>query len=224
VNKTTANEAELRKMLFLVHSGDPGSNRRGQIGRYPGSFNVKYVPVQRSILAKTSGQICVNLEKLNEYILKTYEKLLGSDVLFAKLVGIHFKREVDEEEVSMRNRRYRELTFDCKRSKSIGSYEIDLRTKTIKYCFELLQVKESFEFSVESFVKLDGKIDRSRLDWLLLSKLYKLPSMQQLSEQSRKTELLDLFSVLSVKYKETLRLDYLHKTVENFLRTSSVIE
>jgi hypothetical protein len=69
----------------------------------------------------------------------------------------------------------------------------------------------------QSFLKPDGLLDRSRFDWKFLNVLNdKIPAALGMPE--RRAFLTEMFRIVSRKFSETDREDYLEATVNNFLR------
>ncbi len=224
---------EARKGLFFLLGGDSCADTRSQVGRCPASFNPKYLPPTRAHLLISLPRGLLRGEVL---IRKVIEKsLVERDLkdMYRFVLGLQVKREMiesktesvscstgfEEEDLNSELKDKQEMSLVTEKFKI--SYE--KTNDGIDYCLAHEGSYFRFYLSFLPFKLGDGRIDRSRFDWALLKIISQLSCVNKLERAVKCATIRGLFMRLSLKYKETSRVDYAERTVRNFLKNLKMV-
>ncbi len=103
----------------------------------------------------------------------------------------------------------------------MGNVRVCETQTSFKYEFILNKETTCFEIFKLPFTKKDGLLDRSRLDWAWLTIVKARNVTKNMSTQEKQQFYETLFVEFSVKYKDTLRADYMKATIRNFLKNEA---
>ncbi len=217
----------IREGLFFLLGGDAGSNKRGQVGRLPSTKNSKYSPAELCSIIEFQPGVFLKQELFVSKIVEKKMKTISPNILLRKILAKESENLVFEK-AKTRKRKF-EITEGANYEVDDNKFEefVFPGLENVKVCetqtsfkYEFILNKETtcFELFKLPFTKNDGLVDRSRLDWAWLTIVKAQNVSKNMSTREKQQFYETLFVEFSVKYKDTLRTDYMKTTIRNFLK------
>ncbi len=208
---------QIRYLCRYLFGGDYCSTDIFHVGRMPGTVNVKPKNFFRTEIAFRKEKAVLNTVLLKHLVIKKiYEEEDTDEVLqclskfYKGPTTLHRNEKLSYEQPTLDP----DTDFvEVKRTNFESSRGLSWKFRNREY---------SVVVDLRNFLKRDGCVDRSRVDWSFLTKICEFELVESgATEEDLKKILRFLLKEFSLKYEETTRFDYVCSTVENFMRSKS---